>query len=279
MKLPLSDFRAVRNKLEPEVFLNPEGLDAPPSDLVEHEVWDGIMHLPEDVSIRISDHNGIRLKLMHQLWCDWIEAIGNPDRPDELFACLLEAADCLQGAIFNLLHGYYRIALSELRTALELAMIGAYANLYPSESAYLQWKAGDAETFGFTRCRKRLFASLKKGQAKWLFDADGPLAAVYRTLCNYTHARPDAGYGVLWQSNGPVYDNEAIRLAFFSTLSVQGLCYLLIRIARPDFVIPEGSEILFELEWMPEHAALVRAYTELFGKAPNPPLSDGNDGN
>jgi len=62
-KLPLKDFRAVRSKLEPHEFaISPDVL--PPSDLVDPDVWDGIMHLPEDVSIRISDHNGLRLRLM-----------------------------------------------------------------------------------------------------------------------------------------------------------------------------------------------------------------------
>jgi hypothetical protein len=31
---------------------------------------------------------------------------------------------------------------------------------------------------------------------------------------------------------------------------------------------PKGSEILFELDWMPNHALLVRAYAEPFGKLP-----------
>jgi hypothetical protein len=99
------------------------------------------MPLPEDVSIRISNHNGLRLRLMYQLWEDWLEAIGDPDKPDEMFNCLLEAADCFQGATFNFLHGFYRTALAELRTALELVMIGTYGTLYPNNKGYLQWKA------------------------------------------------------------------------------------------------------------------------------------------
>jgi hypothetical protein len=273
-KLPLEDFRAVRSKLEPHEFAVSKGQDAPPSDLVDVDVWDGIMHLPEDVSIRISDHNGVRLAMLYQLWGDWIEAIGDPDVPDEIFNCLLEAADCFKGATFNFLHGFYRTALAELRTALELVMIGAYGNLYPADEGYQQWKAGQSEMFGFTRCRKRLLGNLRKGQAKWMFEDDAPLAATYQKLCNYTHARPDAGYGALWESNGPVYKNEAIRLTFVSSLSVQALCYLLVRLARPRAVVPAGSELVFELDWMPDHEALVRGYTDLFGKAPNPPLHE-----
>jgi hypothetical protein len=41
-KLPLTDFRAVRSKLEPHEFALSEGQDAAPSNLVEQEVWDGM---------------------------------------------------------------------------------------------------------------------------------------------------------------------------------------------------------------------------------------------
>jgi len=130
-KLPLTDFRAVRSKLEPHEFAISDGQDAPPSSLVEQDVWNGIMGLPEDVSIRISDHNGIRLKLLYSLWGDWVEAIGNPDKPDEIYNCTLDAADAFEGAHFNFLHGYYRVALAELRVALELVLIGTFGSLQP----------------------------------------------------------------------------------------------------------------------------------------------------
>lgn len=273
-KLPLTDFRAVRSKLEPHEFAISEGQDVPPSDLVDSDIWHGIMHLPEDVSIRISDHNGLRLRLTYQLWVDWVEATGDPDKPDEMFDCLLEAAVCFQGATFNFLHGFYRTALAELRTALELVMIGVYGTSCPSDKDYLQWKSGKLENFGFMRCRRRLLGSLKKEQAKWMFEDGEMLALTFQDLCSYTHARPGADYGELWQSNGPVYNDAAIRLTFFSILSVHALCYLLIRLARPDFIMPEESDILFELDWMPDYASLVRAYSDLYGRPPKPPLQD-----
>jgi hypothetical protein len=272
-KLSLTDFRAVRSMLEPHEFAISEGQDVPPSDLIDEDVWDGIMHLPEDVSIRISDHNGTRLKLLHSLWADWITAVGDPDRPDELFNCLLDAGDCFQCAIFSFLHGYYRASLGELRVALELVLIGSYGSLNRADGKYVAWKEGVGE-LGFTRCRKTLSGILRKGQAKWMF-ADGEfLATTYQTLCNYTHSRPDASDGALWHGNGPVYNNEAIRMTFFATLSVFAICYLLVRLARPGFVIPEDSNVLFELEWMPDFSRLVRAFTALYGKAPRPPMEN-----
>jgi hypothetical protein len=273
-KLPFTDFRAVRSQLEPHEFaLGDDSEDALPSDLIEQEVWDGIVHLPEDVSIRVSDHNGTRLKLLYSLWSDWITAVGNPDAPDELFNCMLDATDCFQCANFNFLHGFYRAALAELRTALELLVIGLYGSLNPTDEDYLEWKQGTGD-LNFVRCRRRLAANLRKDQAKWLFEDGAILALAYQALCNYSHSRPDSSDSALWQSNGPVYNAEAIKLTFFTALSVYALCYLLVRLARPGFVMPEDGDILFELEWMPDHTTLVRAFTDLFGKAPNPSLKE-----
>jgi hypothetical protein len=181
-KLPLNDFRAIRSKLEPHEFAISEGQDAPPSDLAEADVWNGIMHLPEDVSIRVSDHNGTRLRLLYGLNCDWTTAIGTPGEEDELYSCMLDAGDCFQCATFNFLHGFYRAALAELRTAFELVMIGAYGNRNPASEKYLSWKAGTTTEFGFTQCRKGLLGSLKKEEAKWLFEKDQILASASATI-------------------------------------------------------------------------------------------------
>jgi hypothetical protein len=48
-------------------------------------VWDGITQLPDDVAIRTSDHNGHRLKLLHRLWGDWIEATRRSSKPRRAF--------------------------------------------------------------------------------------------------------------------------------------------------------------------------------------------------
>lgn len=82
-KLPLTDFRAIRHQLEPDDFAISDSEDIAPTDLIDEQTWAGITHLTDDVAIRTSDHNGIRLSLLHSLWSDWIVAIGDPDHPDE----------------------------------------------------------------------------------------------------------------------------------------------------------------------------------------------------
>lgn len=276
-KLPTSDFRAVRQMLEPHEFAISEGQDVDPTDLVDEETWSGIMHLPEDVSIRISDHNGIRLKLLYSLWGDWITATGNPEKSDELFSCMLDAVDAFQCANFTFVHGYYRAALAQLRVALELVMIGAYGNLKPDDLEYVRWKTNGSE-LGFTRFRKRVHGMLRAEQGKWLL-ADGEFPdETFRKLCNFTHSRPDSSDGALWQSNGPVYNHKAVMLTFFTTLSVYAICYLLVRIARPGFALPPDSRILFEEDWMPNRAGLVRAFEELYGEPARMLHSAGAEG-
>jgi hypothetical protein len=166
-KLPLSDFRAVRHKLEPHEFAISEGQDIAPTNLIDEETWAGITHLPDDVAIRISDHNGHRLALLYRLSRDWITATGDFQKPDELFNCMLDAGDAFQCTNFLFLHGYYRAAMAELRVALELVMIGAYGNLKPDDPDYIVWKTRGSE-LGFTRFRKRLHGMLRSDQCKWL---------------------------------------------------------------------------------------------------------------
>jgi hypothetical protein len=106
-----NDFRTTRALLSDECFLLATDKQPDPTDIVEEDIWHGIMHLPDDVAIRTFDHNGVRLALLYSLWSDWITATGDPEKPDELFSCMLDAADAFQCTKFLLLHGYYRAAM------------------------------------------------------------------------------------------------------------------------------------------------------------------------
>ena len=264
-KLSLSDFRAVRHKLEPRDFALWEGPDAAPTHLIDEETWAGITHLPDDVAIRTSNHNGHRLALLNSLWGDWIAATGDPEKQDELFSCMLDAGDAFQCTNFLFLHGYYRAAMAELRVALELVMIGAYGNLRPNDPEYVEWKNSGSE-FGFTRFRKRMHSVLRADQGKWVTADNEFPAETFRQLCNFTHSRPNSSDGALWRSNGPVYAHEAVILTFFTTVSVYAICYLLVRIARPDFVLPADSRILFEEDWVPHRGGIAKAFEQLYGQ-------------
>jgi hypothetical protein len=218
-------------------------------------------HLPDDVAIRISDHNGHRLALLYSLRGDWITATG--DSEDHDCSCMLDAGDALQCTTFLFLHGYYRAAMAELRVALELVMIGTYGNLKADDPDYIVWKTSGSE-LGFTRFRKRMHGMLRSDQCKWLLADEEFPDKTFRQLCNFTHSRPSSSDGALWESNGPVYVHEAVMLTFFTTVSVYAICYLLIRIARPSFALPPDSRILFEEDWVPNRDGLARAFEQLY---------------
>jgi hypothetical protein len=54
---------------------------------------------------------------------DWLTATGFEEQ-DALFTPMVDAVDCFQSSTFDSFHGYYRSALSNLRTVLELIAIG-----------------------------------------------------------------------------------------------------------------------------------------------------------
>jgi len=106
-------------------------LDRPgPTDLIAEDVWNGIVHLPDDAALTTSNHHGSQLATLHNLWGDWIRAQGY--NHEELSEATLDATDCFQSSTFDALHGYYRSALSNLRSALELVAIGTLGKTPPA---------------------------------------------------------------------------------------------------------------------------------------------------
>jgi hypothetical protein len=271
-KVPLSDFRAVRHMLEPHDFALGAEKEVAATDPVDAKTWAGITHLPDDVAIRTSDQNGRRLALLYGLWGDWVAATGDPENIDELFSCMLDAGDALQCANFLFLHGYYRATMAQLRVALELVMIGAYGNLRPADPDFVAWKASGSD-LGFTRFRKRMFGILRGNQCKWLVANKEFPDRTFRQLCNFTHSHPNSSESALWESNGPIYVHSAATQTFLTAVSVYSICYLLIRIGRPGFVLPPDSRIVFEENWVPNRDGTARAFKHLYGEDPSPDLS------
>jgi hypothetical protein len=204
------------------------------------------MDLPDDVAIRTSNHYESRLRLLNDLWGDWIKAVVDVHNQDELFRCMLDAFECFLSTTFDLLHGYYRLALANLRSAI---MIGTYGNIAPKSRKYLSWKSGASE-LTFTPARKALLELVGSKPAGWLLEPDKIPAATFRYLCRFAHSRPETSDGDLWESNGPICSDKAVTLTFESSLQVYAICYLLVGIARPGFTMPDGSRRLFELDWL-----------------------------
>jgi hypothetical protein len=257
--LELSDFRAIRYVLEADDYAIP-GEYVQPTDMIEPEIWHGIVDLPDDIAVMVSDHHGTKLKLLHSLWVDWIKAVGLPPDVDNLFHCMGSAADCFQCATFSFLHGYYRSALADLRSALELVTIGAYGNLKPDDAAFLRWRTGDS-TLDFPSSLRRLRKLLLATPLAWFLKQNAWPAKLYSEL---SHSDPGASDGALWKSNGPVYNSRAVQITFEKALCIYAACYVLVKVGRPAFELPPDSRILFELDWLPGRDEVTRAHDQLF---------------
>jgi hypothetical protein len=257
-----SDFRNLRALLPDEVFALPKGgrKRRDPTDVVSEKTWQGIMHLPDDVAIMTSNHHGTALAALYTLWGDWIEAIGEED---PLFIPMLDAADCFQSSTFDSLHGYYRSALSSLRSALELVAIGALGCLVPRDDLYLRWKKS-AANLAFPSCRGRLRRAAKEPVRSLLFKQGGWMDLLYYKLCDYAHSRPDSSDGAMWQSNGPIYVAIIFDNVFSLQTSTFAACYILVKVGRPAFTIPQTSEFLFNTQQLLWSDKILSSYNALY---------------
>lgn len=243
-KMPLSDFRAVRVALEPADFALHSGEPGPPpSDLIMEKVWSGIMDLPDDVAVMTSSHNGKVLGEVYWIWGRWIEATGDGESPDELFAPMLDACDDLQTSTFNALHGYYRAAFSSLRNVLERMTYGAWKILCCDPEgkvgSHVEFKFGEScnqlsREPSLSEFNKRMRAG---GQSLWDTKRGalpgGYVRRWYRDLCNYAHSRAGFTDGNLWESNGPIYVHKAFWDWYCAYLRTVSLCSILMFLARP----------------------------------------------
>ena len=258
-RLPATDFRAARMMLEDDDYALP-GTPTSPTDQISSETWHEIMDLPDDIAVAISDHHGSEFEYLNALWGEWLESMDSGK--DGLGEAMLDASDCFQSSTFDFLHGYYRSAISGLRSAPELTAVGVLGNLVPDNVVYLKWKGGLAD-LAFPACRRTLQRRLRNNYAG-LLEHDGWALAAYYQMCGYTHSRPKSSDGDLWQSNGPVYNATAISQVTDFQLSTYACCYLLIRIGRPQFRLGKESRALFETVEFSRSVDARRSYAELY---------------
>ncbi len=270
----VKDFRANRRLLDPEIFL--DGSNPPPTDLIEGEVWAGIMDLPDHVSITTSNHHGKLLKILYRLSAAWVEAVG--DDEDNLYFPLLDADDEFQIAIFDSLHGYYRPAIGSLRNALELITVAAYTQVCGKSREFASWRAGQIEIPFGKACdelgraapvqlltkhlRTRLNDSLFDQKTKT--SKGGWARRLYSELSNYSHSRPNFTDIDLWHSNGPIYVHSAFLFSTEMYVQISALCYILVKLARPNFVLPVAAAQLFRRTTKKWGGVAGTAYTFLF---------------
>jgi len=254
-----SDFRAVRIVLEPSDFaLGDDIPEPPPSDLIDKDTWLSMMTLPDDVAIRTSNYHGTALEKLHDIWGALVETV-SVENQDALDAALLDAADDFQGAVFNALCGFYRLSFTSLRSVVELVAIGCCTQITGNLSAFERWRAGKLTVSFDTACndmnRSTALQSLRRHlQTKLsdsLFDPKNPKGPggwarrLYSALSNYSHSRPGHTDGDSRESNGPIYVPKAFVQAVRMHIEVAAFSFVLIKLARRNFVLPRDGEEVF----------------------------------
>lgn len=136
------DFRSVRQKLPPEAFAIGPKREPDPTDLIDIDTWRAITGLPDDVSLRTSDHHGSTLRNAYELWSHWpaltleLQSLVPDPREDALCLASLTVSDELQASLYAALTGFYRQAIAGLRPALEATMAGAYFKSFPNREKF-----------------------------------------------------------------------------------------------------------------------------------------------
>lgn len=252
--MAVGDFRFKRYKLPPEAFLVGPEKEPEPSDLVDQRTWRNLVWLTDDVSLRTSEHHGTLLRQADQFLGFWIalvldlQSLVPEPRNDALALACLDAHDDFHASLFTMLTGFYRQAISALRTAVEAVLTGAYFRTFPDPSKFQLWADGHREGQIWV---KEIRDNLKKREPYSQFEDDGhPLLGnggwvefLYSRLSAFSHGRPfytdEEGHRIptsnvgLWGgSNGPVYEWRAVRLwaAFFWDTAL--LCLLLVGLAE-----------------------------------------------
>lgn len=282
-RIGLNDFRTIRHRLPPDSFaMVSDEEDFIQKDLIEEEIWDSIVFLSDDVSLRTSDNHGTELKAMHELWASWIESFG--EEKDAMWYVMLDVSDEFQACLFNLLCGFYRVAASCLRSALELTTIATYFQLqFDGLSELRKWKEGQLEVKFGNVCDKlhkhsesiSLENHLGKQMNYSLFGSkssdnpkgEGWARKLFSNLSNFAHSRPTHSSGIMWEgSNGPIYVPGSFRRIYALYLDTMALGFVLVKLSRPAFKLPDSARYLFSSSQVKPSKVAINSYRFLWGK-------------
>jgi len=272
------DFRSSRTKLDPDCFaLHPEGPEPEPTDIIEKEIWDGIIWLTDDVSLRTSDDFGTELKAMHEIWAESIEMLSKID--DSWFHIILDTADNFQAAIFNALCGYYKVANSCLRIAVENMAIGTYLQLERNVEDTKKWQNGSLSISFAKACDglikskgTKSFEDYLHTEHKYSFfqqrkkdRMEGFVRRLFGELSNFSHANPKYSDGIMWDgSNGPIFVKRSFGNVYSQYLNVAFSLFILTKINRPEYKRPDCSKWIFESRNIQSPDFLLKCFNYLF---------------
>jgi hypothetical protein len=214
-------------------------------DQIEDSVWEGLTTLPDDVALRMADYHGTLLETIYGLWGEFAMSYRKNESP--LFDFMLDVSDDFFAATFNFLHGFFRQSFFSLRGAVELMTIGTYLHLN-NESEINEWRekagafANACDNLGKIPTVMSLEQYLQSEEDSLFRQKNskqgypgGWIRRLFDELSNYSHSRLGYTNAEIWQSNGPVYSPEGIRILEMKYLETTLACFILLKIARPKF--------------------------------------------
>jgi hypothetical protein len=278
IKLNSNDFRSQRLILEPSDFaLGTDEPEPEPTDLISESAWNGIMTLPGDVAIRTTSHQGERVEILYDLWSGWVHEL---PRGGMLAHAMLDSADDFAAALFNLTHGFYKQALFSLRSALEVVTMACSCELLADHAKWDEWLDGgdlkfarECDNLQSSRLVQELDQTAFVAAGATLYDSRDGVAknswarSLYRRLSQYAHARDATSNAQLWESNGPIYSAEGMRVSYHSFLETYALCLLAGKLALSDLSMSEAAQVIFTSESCDQYLSPPFAAVCLFYKA------------
>ena len=241
------DFRSKRVRLHPEDFAWSGNAEIGPTDQVSKKVWRSMTSLPDDVSLRTSDHYGSLLKLADDLSNQSVclaYALQQSSKHSAIAHTTGDAVEHFQASIYNAMTGYYRFGFTSLRAIVENMTIGTYFHITDAQHEFGAWLAG--EEFWFGRVANDLMQhahivdleqKLEAATGDSLYcrrtstDPGGFVRRLFGELSKYAHGAPGYNDGDMWRSNGPIFVSQVFQKWGETFLTVYSLTVLLSRLA------------------------------------------------
>ena len=240
-------------KLSRQGFAISNGREEPPTDQISREAWVSITALPDDVSLRTSEHFGSLVEEAWSLWREWISVVSalqgmDPASSESPIAhSAMDAIDFFQASVYNALVGFYRLAFTSLRSVIENITISMTLELSGELQVFSEWQAGRRELhFGGAADQATAHPSLRALEHQLrakvgdnLFrqkagnDAGGLARRLFRRISGFAHAAPGLTDADLWRSNGPVFAPATFEAWAEMFLCVYALGLAEIQLARP----------------------------------------------
>jgi hypothetical protein len=255
--LPLTDFRARRQVLEPDDY----GLPGEPgagTHLISPEAWAAIWNLPDTVAIDTSNVFGSVLGEAHALssaWTRFYEPLGLLEKTASPLALVaLQSWDAFESSILCATVGYYRLAFMALRSVVENMCIALELELAADAATFRSWQSGAENDvkFGWAADRLSKRPNLKTVDAAVLASTGNDLfrqkhppvpgghaRRFFDLLSKFAHASPGHTDGDLWDgSNGPVFVPKTFSAWIDAYFATWAFALVLLRVGRPDAKLP-----------------------------------------